>query len=104
MKIRAAIEVMKLLAPYHGELVKATRGAEMVVILLKQFEESQPVDLMRFISLVYGYEMNALAEILKDADGADVYNMVLVAFTFNPLVDMLNTMEILGFVRDSNAG
>lgn len=102
MKIRAAIETMKILRHYTSSIKEETDPMSFMRLLIVAIQERQPSDSIRLVSLMYGISP---AEVMKKVEGAEnpasaFYRILVEGFIANPIPDLINAGYLIGIMEE----
>lgn len=100
MQIGAAIEAMKIIAPYVKHIKKETDSLNLIRVLVNQMQERQPTDSVRLVSLMFGITLEEVVNMLKDSKRGGLLRALVEGFTANPLPDLVNAGNMIGLIEE----
>ncbi len=102
MKIRAAIEAMKILRHYVDDIREEKDPLSLMRLLVGAIQKRQPSDSIRLASLMYGISPD---EVMKKVEGAEnqasaFYKILVEGFIANPIPDLVNAGYVIGLMEE----
>ncbi len=102
MRIRSAIEAMKILQHYAEDIKDERDPMSLVRILIEKIQEKTPSDSVRLVSLMYGLTPMEVIDKVKFSKkrGGTFYKVLVEGFTANPLPDLINAGHMIGLIKE----
>jgi hypothetical protein len=106
MNINEAIEVMKIIAPYAGDMAEGESGKEVLDALISGFErDGTEENALRLLALMQHETLDEVVDQLQGASGAEYLSKLVNVFNINNVRDLIGAAGVLGLTqqRDSDA-
>lgn len=97
MRIRSAVEVMKMLGPIAPEFTKDTKTLKVMKVIIERINDEHPPAAIRLLALMEGKETIEVAEELSEnMDARELYARLVAGFQRNDLVTMMDFASVIG--------
>lgn len=97
MRIRSAIEVMKMLGPIAPEFTKEKTTLKIMTAIINHIQEVHPPAAVRLLALMEGKTLEQLAEEFSETrDGRELINRLVEGFRRNDLAFMMDFASLIG--------
>jgi hypothetical protein len=100
MRIRSAIEVMKMLGPIAPEFTKETSTLKIMKAIINRIYDEHPPAALRLLSLMENKPIEEIAlELSENMDARELYVRLIEGFNRNDIVLMMDFASVLGLAE-----
>jgi len=97
MRIRNAIEVIKMLGPLAPELTQETKIIDIMKTLIRRINKEYPPAAIRLLALLENKTADEVtAELAKNMDARELHNRLVEGFVRNDLKFIMDFASVLG--------
>lgn len=96
MKIRAAVEVIKIIAPYAEKFTRTEKPREVLKALLDGIAEDSPADAFRLVALMEHKTVDEVVEEYRDQHGIEFVATIAEGLNRNEFSILVDAAWMLG--------
>ena len=97
MRIRSAVEVMKMLGPIAPEFTKETVTLKVMRAIIDRINAEHPPAALRLVALMEGKSVERVtAELAENMSAQELYDRLINGFKENDLIFMMDFASVIG--------